>query len=169
MSAPVWSRIEPLEDSHELEGFVCGRPSVDTWLKESAQRSKHMVSTFVCVDETGAVRGFFALKTIFIPTEGMTSRLSKGATGGHAAAVLLAQMGVQEEDHGSGQGRNLLSAAMDKALEADAASRLQLFIVDAADEDLVSFYEKFGMARLPNTLRLAATISAVRKARESGS
>jgi GNAT superfamily N-acetyltransferase len=163
-TAPVWSAVRPLDDDHDLDVFLSGRPSVDTWLQDKARQNSHFVHTHVCVDEAGIVRGFFALRTVVVPVEGLSNRLSRGAQDGFATASLLAQMGVRREDQGGGQGALLVGEAMKKAVEAHKASSLQLFVVDAAEESLVPFYEKYGFARLPNSLRLAVTMSAAVKA-----
>ena len=39
--------------------------------------------------------------------------------------------------------------------------RIPLLVLDAADEQLVPFYESFGMRRIPNSLRLAASLAKI--------
>lgn len=160
----VWSAVEALDDDHDIGAFDCGRPTVDTWFQEKALANRHSLSTHVCVDGDEVVRAFFALKTVIVPTDDLPKRFAKGAQSGYVAAILLAQMGVRTADQGSGQGAEVLATAMRKAVEAHDASRVQLFIVDAADSGLVPFYEKYGLRLIPGTLRLVATMSAIKKA-----
>lgn len=72
-------------------------------------------------------------------------------------------MGVPRSDRGSGHGRLLLRKAMEEAATAHFSSPVSLFVVDAANEKLVSYYEAAGLTRVPNTLRLVLPMNALVK------
>jgi len=159
----LWETVERLAAHHDIESFACGEASVDDWLHNSARGNSHFVATFVCLDAGGVVRGFFALRTIIVPVEGFSSRNRQGAVDGVSVGILLCQMGVSENDRGEGHGVLLLKRAMEEAANAHSSSPVLLFVIDAANESLVSYYEKAGLTRVPNTLRLATRMSAVVK------
>jgi ribosomal protein S18 acetylase RimI-like enzyme len=166
----LWETVERLDPQHDIESFRCGEASVDEWLHNSARSSSHLVATFVCLDRDGFVRAFFALRTIIVSVEGFTSRNRQGAINGQSVGILLCQMGVAVADRGQGHGAKLLRRAMEEAAQAHASSPVSLFVIDAANEPLVSYYENAGLTRVPNTLRLAMPMKAVVKglARASG-
>ncbi|WP_161958255.1 GNAT family N-acetyltransferase [Arthrobacter sp. H-02-3] len=126
--------------------------------------NRSMVGTHVCLTEASDIVGFFALKTIIVSTEGMSSRLRAGSMDGQSTAILLCQMGIAKPWQDLGHGKRLLRLAMTEALEAHRRSPVQLFVVDAENEDLVRFYEKPGLQRIPNSLRLLAPMKALEKA-----
>lgn len=162
VSAAPWVRIVPLAVTHAIDGLASGLPSVDDWFHEKALRSMHLVSTHICETANGSVVGFFALRTIIVATQGMPNSLKGNTHGGQSTAILLAQMGLDKE-HQGGNGRNLLMAAFREAAKANSASRVGLFVVDAATNRLVGFYQKAGMKHIPNTYRLVLKISVVEK------
>lgn len=165
---PPWEVVERLHVDHDISRLVCGRESVDDWLQTQAMSNAQHVATHVCLDAFGAVVGFFALKTVIVATEGYSSRLRNGSRDGQSIGILLCQMGLDKPFQGNGNGKLLLRQALLEAASAHESSPVQLFLVDAADEKLVSFYQFPGMQRIPNSLRLIAPMGAVVKALRPG-
>jgi GNAT superfamily N-acetyltransferase len=162
VTEPPWVGVEPLAAHHDTATFVSGRESVDAWFRDKALANAHTVSTYVCVDEQAQVCAFFALRAIVVNVSAAPGRLKRaGDDEGMAPAVLLAQMGVHERHQRQGHGSRLFFRAVQEAVTAYTAIRIPLLVLDAADEDLVSFYEKLAMKRIPNTLRLAALIHKI--------
>lgn len=166
MTAP-WVRVEPLSDAHDIDSFQCGLASVDAWLHDKARSAtrEHRVATHVCVDDAGAVVAFYALRQIVVSVEGAARRMRDTAEdGASATGILLAQMGVAELHQGGGSGKALVAQAMRTAAESHDLAPYRLFVVDAANSELVSFYEKFELKLLRGSdLRLATKMSTVRK------
>jgi GNAT superfamily N-acetyltransferase len=161
---PPWNLVEKLHPDHDLSAFECGLESVDEWLQTKAMPNRSLVGTHLCVSESSDVVAFFALKTIIVPTEGMSSRLRAGSSEGQSTGILLCQMGLAKSLQANGHGKALLRLAVTEALEAHRRSPVQLFVVDAENEDLVRFYEKPGLQRIPNSLRLLAPMKSLEKA-----
>lgn len=150
-----WELVEELTQRHDLGRFCSGRESVDTWFRLKAWSNRHTVATHVCVGG-GVVVGFFAWRTIVVDTTDMPRwARSAGDDGGFAPALLLAQMGLHETLQGNGHGTALFWRAVEAGLQVDAAVRVPLMVVDAADERLVDFYSSRGMKRIGTSLRLA--------------
>lgn len=114
----------------------------------------------------GTVVAFFAVKTIVVTSDGLPKRYEKYASEeGYLPAVLLAQMGVNTTHQGNGAGRAVFREALARAVVMYEESRIPLFLVDAADESLVRFYEKLNMVRTsPSSLRLVASLGTISKA-----
>lgn len=156
-------RVEPLGVEAQLEGFSCGLASVDEWFGTKAWSSRHMVRTHVVSTEAGRV-GLFALRFVIVEVEGFSNSLKKGSdANGQSIGLLLAQMGVDEAHQRNGHGKTLLREALRIAAEIYRDSPFQLFVVDAENEGLVSFYEAAGLKRIPNTFRLVLPMSSVMK------
>jgi GNAT superfamily N-acetyltransferase len=157
--------VEPLSDVHDIANFASGREPVDSWFREKALANSHAVSTYVCLDEKRVVCGFFALRAIVVNTSALSSRLKRaGDSQGMATAIMLAQMGLHEQHQGNGHGSQLFFRAVKEALGAYHVARIQLLVLDAVNENLVPFYEKHGMKRIPNSLRLVAPLNKIIRA-----
>ncbi|WPU08094.1 GNAT family N-acetyltransferase [Pseudarthrobacter oxydans] len=156
--------VEKLHANHDISRMVCGLESVDEWFQTQALANAQHVATHVCLDSFGVVVGFFALKTVIVATEGYSSRLRSGSRDGQSIGILLCQMGLAKPVQGNGHGKLLLRQALSEAASAHHSSPVQLFLVDAANADLVRFYQFPGMQLIPNTLRLIAPMGAVVKA-----
>ena len=163
MTSP-WDVVEKLHEDHDISRLVCGLPSVDEWLQNQARTSARHVATHVCVNGTGSVVGFFALKTVIVTTAGLSSRIRNGSQDGQSVGILLCQMGLDKPLQGNGNGKLLLRRALEEAVTAHESSPVQLFVVDAANEDLIRFYQFPGMQLVPNTTRLMAPMGSIVKA-----
>lgn len=160
-------RTEPLSEDHRIEELYCGRDSVDTWIREKARaaESSGNMRTHVCLDGRDDIVGFVALRTMVVDMSGASNSLLKnaGAVDGYATGVLLAQMGVNENRQKQGLGTIIVHEAMRLTCEAHDRSVFPYMIVDAADEELTSFYGRFGFRQLSSDLRMIMRMSAVRK------
>ena len=164
MSEPSWSTIELFDgDRHDITDFSCGRQSVDDWFLGKAASSAGRLSTHVCLDDAGSVRGFYAMKNTIVETADLPRRYQQPE--GRAVGILLAQMGLHVDDQGAGAGRALLEAAMNTALEAHRRSVVQMFLLDVADGDekLATWYETAGLTRVPNTFQMVAKMTLLER------
>lgn len=182
-------RIEVLKRKHRalLKGFRHQAPSLVEYLQRFALRhaEKDLLSrTYLAIDEPGGVdrvAGYFSLATVSVErssVEDITalSRLPRFPIPG----VLLARLAIDERVQGQGQGqgqglgRYLFEEALGLALELATSGPLafRLFVTDAIDEDAVRFYERFGLARLSDSLPARLVLDTkplVEGARQSGS
>lgn len=155
-----------LAEEDALDAFRCGRDSVDSWLRERAWSSRHQVATTVFLDGSTVV-GFYAMKSVVVGSDALPSRYRQFANAdGAVPGILLCQMGVAESHHGRGHGLDVFTLALQDAVQSFDVSRTPLMVVDAADEELVRFYEQHcNMTRTdPASLRLVTSLSAASKA-----
>jgi predicted N-acetyltransferase YhbS len=77
--------------------------------------------------------------------------------------VLLARLAVDRSEQGMGRGALLLAEALRKAVAAGEAVAARLVVVDAIDEQAVSFYQRHGFIPAPeHPLRLYRPMSDIR-------
>ena len=152
--------LELLDGSHDGAGFISGLDSVDRYLRETARShmEKGMSVTRVLIAAGAkapkAVLGSFTLSTITVEARewpGSPKGLPKQAV----SAVLLGRLAVNQSNQGLGIGFMLVATARQLARETIARTGGVGMVVDAANEDVVEFYTKYGFRRVaPNGLRL---------------
>ncbi len=150
--------LELLDKSHERKGFCSGLDTVDRYLKETARghAEKNISVTRVLVERDAVspkpIIGYFTLSQISVEAKGWAGA-KKGLPMESVPAVILTRMAVAEGEQGKGISRMLVAIACQIALDAiDACGGIGM-VVDAANEGLIGFYEKFGFVRI-DELRL---------------
>ena len=151
-----------LTSDHDLEGFDSGEAETDLWLRSNALRAQRQGSARTRVllrPGDTRVLGFYAIA----PHDTHREDLPGAAAGGLRVVpgYLIAQLAVDRSLHGGGVGGDLLRDALETIAGAAGAVGGRLVLVDAANEDVVRFYERHGFIRVGSTLRLYAKISRV--------
>ena len=152
--------LEILADCHDRAGFVSGLESVDRYLRETArghlEKGISVTRVLVETDEIPpkAVLGFFTLSNITVEAgdwPGVPKRLPKQAV----AAVLLGRLAVCQAAHGQGIGSMLVACARQLARETILRTGGVGLVVDAANDEVIGFYSRFGFQRVADaSLRL---------------
>jgi GNAT superfamily N-acetyltransferase len=161
----VISAPQPLAAHHDVEGFECGEPTLDDWLKRRAlanQASDSSRTYVVC--ERDAVIGYY--------------RLAAGAVG-HAEArgalrrnrpdpvpvMVLGRLAIHKEHHQAGLGTALLQDALLRTLQAADIAGVAALLVHALSEDAKRFYRSRGFIESPvKPMTLCLMLATVRKA-----
>lgn len=159
-------RIEPLTDGHELDAFTCGRPALDTWLREHAHRATRQGTrtNLLIEDRTGLVVGYFAIAPHLIEREEAPRRIGPGAPR-QIPAILLAKLALHKRLHGQGLGAELLIHALTTIVTAARSAGGRIVIVDAIDDNAANFYRAHDFEPTPNDAhRLILKLSTVAKA-----
>lgn len=86
-----------------------------------------------------------------------------GAQNGHATALLLAKLGLDEQYQGCGFGKELFNEACKIACKANDLIGVRLLKVDALDESLIAFYQKVGMTNKPGTRKCSMKIDEIKQ------
>lgn len=159
-----------LGDDHTLEGFDCGKESLNSWLVGHARRADSSgvahVYVWTPVGES-KVCAYFAI----CPTE--VVRKDDGVSGSMAGGYsrvpgyLIARLAIATTLHGQGYGEQLLLDALGKAVAASEIGGGRLIVVDAIDDEAQSFYEHYHFVPLKNRQRrLVMKVSTAAKALE---
>ncbi len=155
---------EPLEPRHELEGFRCGVPALDVYLKERAltdQRAEKS-RTYVATRERRAV-AYFSLAAAGVEPEDATARLAKGQGRQPIPVVLLARLAVDLHEQGNGLGEAMLVDALRRCTQAADMIGARAVLVHAKDERARGFYVRYGFEPSPtNPLHLIVLMKDVR-------
>jgi GNAT superfamily N-acetyltransferase len=159
--------LELLSDAHDRNGFHCGKESLERYLRETARGhlAKGVSVTRVLI-ERGArkpkpVLGYFTLTGTLAKADHWPAA-TKGLPMVPVPMVLLGRLAVAEDWQGKGISGLLLAAAREIAAASMRGTGGVGMVVDAADEDLVRFYEKHGFRRVEKeSLRLFLPISSL--------
>lgn len=145
--------LELLDGSHDRAGFFSGLESVDRYLRETARGhlEKGISVTRVLV-ETNArthkpVLGYFSLSCISIEAREWPGA-PKGLPRQAVSAVLLGRLAVAQSAQSIGIGSMLIATARQLARETIVRSGGVGLVADAANEEVVEFYAKYGFLRV---------------------
>lgn len=145
-------RPRPLAAADIVSEFDCGIEVLDRWLKGWARHNEAAGGsrTFVSVAAgTDRVAGYYCLSA---------SSIVRGEAPGSLArrmpdpipVALLGRLAVDRRDAGVGLGASLLQDAVARAIQASDTLGMRALIVNAKDDDVVPFYERFGFRRFPD-------------------
>ena len=145
LSGPV-----PLAAGHQLEGFDCGKASLNEWLLRHARQAQGSGSakTFVVADE-GRVAGYFSLTVGQVDTLNALERIRKGMGQYPLPVVILARMAVSSQDQGRGIGFGMLQDAIKRTLLIAEQAGIRAMLTHPIDEEAARFYARFGFIASP--------------------
>lgn len=149
----AYSRPEPLEERHALEGFECGERALDEWLARHAPPSQAAGSArvFVTTEDGTQVVGYYALTAAQVEHSDATERLTRGQPASRPIPViLLARFAVDTRHQGKGVGRCLLRDAMLRCLQAADAIGVRAMLVHAKGDRARAWYETQGFEPSPS-------------------
>jgi GNAT superfamily N-acetyltransferase len=160
---------EPLDPRHELEGFHCGVPALDAYLKERAltdQRAEKS-RTYVAARGRRAI-AYFSLAAAGVEPEDATARLAKGQGRQPIPVVLLARLAVDLQEQGRGLGEAMLLDALRRCAQAADTIGARAVLVHAKDERARAFYVRYGFEPSPtNPLHVIVLMKDVRASIEA--
>lgn len=159
-------RIELLAAHHRREAFDCGEPALNGFLAQQAGQlsKKGFGKTYVALGDDGVqVRGYVTLSAGQVETQRLPPGLKLLR---YPAPVLrLGRLAVDRHHQGAGLGRQLMSFALQVALEFSETVGIYAVLVDAKNEQARCFYLSLGfMATLDNPLCLFLPIATLHKA-----
>lgn len=141
----AWTAPEPLAAHHLLDGFDCGKPTLNDWLPRHARQAQGSGSarTFVAC-EGNRVAGYFSLTVGQVDTLDAPERLRKGMGQYAIAVVILARLAVDKREHGRGIGTGLLKDAIRRTLLIAEQAGIRALLTHPLDEEAAQFYRRFG-------------------------
>jgi GNAT superfamily N-acetyltransferase len=158
--------IEPLSRQHDRKRFDCGEEEITRFMREQAlqDQEKDLSRTMVLVDEAtdpARVIGYHTLLMMQVKQEEIPKDKPKIKRG--IPAILLGQLGVDQECQGRGHGELLLMDAQARVHEISKRTGVRAMMLDARTERLASWYESHDFIRFPGQLRMFKSIQAIRK------
>jgi predicted GNAT family N-acyltransferase len=109
----------------------------------------------------GRVVAYYALAAHQVQREALPQSIGRGSLN-NIPAVLLGKFALTRHLQGRGLGAELLVDALERVVAATQIVAARLVVVDADNEDIVGFYERFGFLRTsPESNRLVRKVSDV--------
>jgi ribosomal protein S18 acetylase RimI-like enzyme len=162
--------VEPLARSHDREGFDCGVPELNAYLRrQAAQDMRRGVSRAYVAHERRAskVLGYYTLSAASFGKKNLPEKEAKRLPHYPVPAALLGRLAVDRSSQGQQLGRYLLFDALSRVLHAAETLAVYALVVDAKNDSARAFYERYGFRRFPDTpSRLFIPIETLRRAAE---
>lgn len=141
---------QPLTAAHSLDGFECGEPALDEWLKRRAlaNQSSGASRTFVVLDNGGRVRGYYALAAGAVSHESAASKIRRNMPD-PVPVIVLGRLAVDRGAQGRRLGAALLQDAVKRAVAVSHDAGVRALLVHALHERARQFYEHYGFQPSP--------------------
>jgi GNAT superfamily N-acetyltransferase len=155
----------PLSDTHRLDDFACGIPSLDDWLKRRARANQTSGASrcFVLCDGD-TIAGYYALASGGVEIAGATGRFRRNMPD-PIPVVVLGRLAVSSAYQRKGIGRALFRDAALRALNAADSIGIRGILVHAISEEAKAFYLALGFEPSPlDPMTLMITLGDLRAA-----
>jgi predicted N-acetyltransferase YhbS len=143
--------VRQLREGDDRTKFRSGHSDLDRFFARYAGQNQfrlHIGTTYVAVDEGGAIVGYVTVAACSIEVIGMPKKLAKRFPAYPIAALRLARMAVADGLQRSGVGTLLMKAVFVIAREQARRSGCAFVVVDAKP-GAESYYERWGFESLP--------------------
>jgi len=141
----VLSAPEPLNESHDLSSFACGKAPLDHWLKTRAlgNQAKGFTAVIV-VQEARRVVGYYGLAPTAVIPDSLPRSIRTGQPPDPVPCLLLGQLATDLGWAGRGIGSGLLQHALPRCLAAAALIGGRALMVRAVDAEAADFWRRRG-------------------------
>jgi predicted N-acetyltransferase YhbS len=147
----VTIEVRQLRESDDRTKFRAGHEDLDRFFARYAGQSQfrlHIGTTYVAIDERGAIAGFVTVASCSIEVADLSKTLAKRFPAYPIPALRLARMAVGEGTQRSGVGALLMKAVFVIALAQARKSGCAFVVVDAKP-GAESYYERWGFELAP--------------------
>lgn len=151
--------------THDRNDFDCGVESLNHYLRKFANQDQKRSLTKVYVLADGkTIIGYYSISAHSVLRDHFPESQSIGPYE-NLPFILLGRLAVDKRDQGQGYGDVLIYHAFEKTLYAAETIGIMGMVVDAKNENGLTFYEGFGFQRLSGTKnRLVLPLAAIKKA-----
>ena len=148
------SEPQPLEASHRLEEFDCGKPALTEWLLRHARQAQGSGSarTFVSCDGE-RVAGYYSLTVGQIDTLEAPERVRRGMGQYPIPLIILARMAIDLDYQKRGLGFSLLQDAIKRAIPVAENAGIRALLTHPLEAEAEAFYRRFGFEPTPENER----------------
>jgi GNAT superfamily N-acetyltransferase len=132
---------KPLQKSHDLSSFNCGKAILNNWLHEKAHDNEHRGAsrTYVICYENKVV-GYYCLASGSAMRSTVPSQIRRNMPE-PIPVMVLGRLAVDINHQGKGIGMGLVKDAMMRTLQAAKIVGIRAILVHALDEDAKKFYQ----------------------------
>lgn len=143
-------KVEKLRRDHALEGFDCGKDSLNRFLLRNAFQSQQANGSQTYLALAGdQVIGYHTLVVGEVVPVDVPERVKKGLGAYPVPIMLLARLAVCQDWKGRGIGSGLLKDALLRTLQAADIAGIRAMAVHAKDEEARDFYTHFDFVPSP--------------------
>lgn len=144
----TWEIVLLESKKHRREDFDCGVESLNKYIKKIASQDlkRKAATVLVLIDSvTENVIGFYTLSSFSLELTEIESVVAKKLPRYPLLpATMLGRLAVDKNYKGKGFGELMLIDAMKKSYQASQQIASVALLVEAINEQAVSFYQKFG-------------------------
>ncbi|TBC54618.1 N-acetyltransferase [Rhizobium leguminosarum] len=139
------SKIELLTERHSLDGFSCGKPSLDAWLARFAQSNQqHGFTRVFVICDGDAVVGYYGLAPTVIAPNVVTRKVRSGQPPDPIPCLLIGQLAVDQRYGGRGIGTALVRDAFQRCSAGADLVGGRAIVVRAIDEEAELYWQNWG-------------------------
>ena len=140
----------PLTADHQVDAFKCGETSLEEWLKRRAllNQTNGASRTFVVVDESQSVMGYYALAAGAVHHQDATRSIRQNMPD-PLPVMVLARLAVDMRAQGMQLGAGLLRDAVERSLAVAQNAGVRALLVHALHERAKEFYMHYGFQASP--------------------
>lgn len=141
---------EPLTAAHSVDGFACGEPVLDDWLKRRAlaNQASRASRTFVVTNREGEVMGYYALATGAVAHADATGGVRRNMPD-PIPILVLGRLAIDRRAQGMKLGAALLKDAVHRSMAVAENAGVRALLVHALNERAQDFYRKYGFGPSP--------------------
>jgi GNAT superfamily N-acetyltransferase len=152
MDSPLYvSSVEKLAVHHQAADFKCGKNSLDLFIRKYAlvnQRADSSQTYVVHLDNV--VMGYYSLVFSSVRQQDSPEAIQATMPANYPVpAMLFARFAVDKKMQGRGIGTTLLKDAFLRTVKASEIGGLAAILVDAIDDEMVTFYKNYGFKECP--------------------
>lgn len=160
-------RVVEISKGFDLGSFDCGQESINDYLSDYAWQNHRSgrARTYIACNSDNDIMGFYSLCPAEISYDEVVISIKAGQPKGQKIPVFkIAQLGVDKKYQGVGIGRALFKDALLNCYNASKIAGGRAVIIDAIDDDIVSFYANYGFEPATKTSNiLMLKISKIEK------
>ena len=158
--------ISSLDPVHHLVGFRCGDEALDRYIKKQARQDirRRISRVFVATTRTDpkTILGFYTLSALAIELSQLPPSMARKLPRHPIPAALIGRLAVSLHAQRQGIGAMLLADAIKRTLTVSDQIAVYAMVVDAANDDVVAFYEQFGFRLFgPGSFRLFLPLKSI--------
>jgi GNAT superfamily N-acetyltransferase len=143
----------PLDTAvHDRQGFDCGVPVLDEYLRRFAEQHRRsgISSVYALTDsaQPELILGYYTLSAAEVDAQRLSVAERQKLPRYPIPCFRMGRFACRSDQQGRGLGKLLLGCAVDRCLKARRQIAAYALVVDAKDDAAKAFYEHFGFKTL---------------------